>query len=181
VNNYVFVYGSCMNKEDLNRTTKAEFVSAATLYDYTLGFTRHSENRQGGVADILKSPGDYLEGCLFKVQSLAALDRREGHPTIYKRRKIKVLVHSQMTFGTVWVYEVVNKSKQEFKPSEEYAYLIREGAKQYLSDDYFAQLEFNLDQFRVSKPKKKVKSFVATMEEDFERYQLDLFERVGLD
>lgn len=185
MNNYVFVYGSCMNEEDLNRTTKATFISAATLFDYKLGFTRHSQAREGGVADIVKSAGDYLEGCLFKVDNLAALDRREGHPTIYKRRKIKVLVHSQMAFGTVWVYEVVNKAKNEYKPSENYAYLIREGAKQFLSNDYFAQLEWNLDQYRITKNPKKTsipsKRLIESMERDYEQYQADLFERVGLE
>jgi len=170
-----------MSQTDLNRTTKAEFVSAATLFDYKLGFTRFSEHREGGVADIIKSPGDYLEGCLFKVQSLTALDRREGHPTIYKRRKIKVLVHSQMTYGTVWVYEVVNKVKKEFKPSEGYANLIREGARQFLSDDYYAQLEWNLDQVRVIKPSRKKKALLASIEDDWKEYQTRLFERVGLD
>lgn len=186
MNNYVFVYGSCMNTEDLNRTTKATFISAATLFDYKLGFTRHSQAREGGVADIIQSAGDYLEGCLYQVQSLSALDAREGHPTIYKRRKIKVLVHEQMAYGTVWVYEVVNKAVKEFKPSNSYSSLILEGAKEHLSDDYFVQLEFNLSKVRVVKPlakkkKPRKKSVMASIEDDFKEYQARLFERVGLE
>lgn len=147
-NHLYFAYGSCMNLRDIRRTTPAEFISAATLFDYRLAFTRYSKGRRGGVADVVKSSGDYVEGVLFKIQDLKALDAREGAPYCYKRQKVKVLVHGSMKFVNVWTYEVVRKEEYEIKPSEAYKRLIREGAQQFLSKDYIVDLEANLKRFR---------------------------------
>lgn len=147
-NHLYFAYGSCMNLKDIRRTTPAEFVSAATLFDYKLAFTRYSQGRKGGVADVVKASGDYIEGVLFRIQDLKALDTREGAPHCYKRKKIKVLVHETMKFVNVWTYEVVRKEEYEIQPSEYYKRLIREGAQQFLSKDYVIDLEANLSRFR---------------------------------
>lgn len=145
---FIFVYGSCMNLKDLNRTTKAEFVSAATLYDYKLGFTRYSHNRKGGVADIIYSAGDYLEGVVFKVDDLKAMDSREGHPHIYRRDKVRVLAHKASAWLEVWTYEVVNKERYEIQPSDGYLKLLQDGADCYLSKQYNKDLTKNLKRFR---------------------------------
>lgn len=147
-NHLYFAYGSCMNLKDIRRTTPAEFVSAATLFDYKLAFTRYSAGRKGGVADVVAAVGDYVEGVLFRISDLKALDAREGAPYCYKRRKIKVLVHGTMKFATVWTYEVVNKEEFEINPSEHYKKLIREGAQRFLSKEYVTDLEENLSRFR---------------------------------
>ena len=147
-NHLYFAYGSCMNLKDIRRTTPAEFVSAATLFDYRLAFTRYSSGRKGGVADVVKASGDYVEGVLFKIHDLKALDIREGAPYCYKRRKVKVLVHDSETFVNVWTYEVVNKEPYEIEPSAYYKKLIEEGAKQFLSKEYRADLKANLSKFR---------------------------------
>lgn len=164
---YYFAYGSCMSLKDIKRTTPAEFVSAATLYDYKLAFTRYSAGRKGGVADVVQSDGDYLEGVVFKIKNLKALDRREGHPYAYKRRKIKVLIHERMKFISVWTYEVVRKEEFEIKPSNMYSNLIREGARAFLSDHYNAELERNLRSFR---PEYEVPKYVAPKKYNSSRY-----------
>lgn len=156
---YYFAYGSCMNEKDIRRTTPAEFVSAATLYDYKLAFTRYSSGRRGGVADIVKSSGDYVEGVLFKVKDLAALDRREGAPFAYKRKRVKVLVHERMKIISVMTYEVTNKEPYEIKPSESYKRLILDGAKQFLSKTYQKELKANLNRFRAP--------YDITLDDDF--------------
>lgn len=145
---YYFAYGSCMSLKDIKRTTPAEFVSAATLFDYRLAFTRYSQGRRGGVADVVKSSGDYVEGVLFKVFDLPALDRREGHPFAYKRKKVKVLVHNKLKLINVWTYEVVRKESYEIKPSKAYLDLIRQGASQFLSPEYAKDLEANFKRYR---------------------------------
>jgi cation transport regulator ChaC len=147
-NHLYFAYGSCMNLRDIRRTTPAEFVSAATLFDYKLAFTRYSKGRKGGVADVVKASGDYVEGVLFRIKDLKALDAREGAPYCYKRGKVKVLVHETMKFVNVWTYEVVNKEGYEIEPSEHYKRLIKEGAQQFLSKEYVIDLEDNLSRFR---------------------------------
>jgi cation transport regulator ChaC len=168
---YYFAYGSCMSPKDIQRTTPAEFVSAATLYDYKLAFTRYSAGRRGGVADIVPSVGDYVEGVLLKISDLKALDRREGHPFAYKRKKVRVLVHSRMQIVSVWTYEVTTKEEYEIQPSEAYKRLIREGAKAYLSKEYRKALEANLKRFRAPHE--------LPIQDDWEEFKKGLSERMG--
>jgi cation transport regulator ChaC len=170
---YYFAYGSCMSLKDIRRTTPAEFVAAATLFDHKLAFTRYSHGRQGGVADVVQSVGDYVEGVLFKVYDLKALDRREGHPTAYRRRKVKVMVKTSkgLKFVSVWTYEVVRKEAYEIQPSESYQRLIREGARSFLSLDYQIELEANLKRFRAP--------YELPEADDWELWKDSLHERLG--
>jgi hypothetical protein len=138
-----FAYGSCMSEKDLARTVKAKKIGTATLYDYKLGFTRYSIGREGGVADIVPSPSDYVEGVLFEVPNFKGLDKREGHPTIYRRKRVKVLMNEFQVFTYAYTYEVLEKSiidPKEYAPSEYYKGLIFEGAKA-LSQEYQSLLK----------------------------------------
>jgi cation transport regulator ChaC len=133
-----FAYGSCMSPKDFARTSKGKMIGSATLFDYRLGFTRYSKNRQGGVADIVPSGGDYVEGILWEVPSLKPIDKREGHPHIYRRVRVKVFIPSLERFVYATTYEVLEKGildPREYAPSKQYANLILEGAK-FLSEDY---------------------------------------------
>jgi cation transport regulator ChaC len=170
---YYFAYGSCMSLKDIQRTTPADFVAAATLFDHKLAFTRYSRGRQGGVADVVESAGDFVEGVLFKIYDLKALDRREGHPFAYKRKKVKVMVQTPrgMKFMNVYTYSVVNKEPYEIKPSEAYKRLIEEGARQFLSPDYQIELQANLKRFRAPYDLPEV--------DDWEDWKNRLKERVG--
>ncbi|MBB6284952.1 gamma-glutamylcyclotransferase family protein [Geobacillus subterraneus] len=65
-----FVYGSCMSERDFRRTAPHfEVIGRVVLDDYRLAFTRYLSGRQGGVADIVPSPGDRVEGVLYKISS----------------------------------------------------------------------------------------------------------------
>lgn len=166
-----FAYGSCMNLKDLQRTTAAKFVSSATLYDYRLAFTRYSAGRKGGVADVVRSSGDFVEGVLFEVPNMKKLDIREGHPFAYKRRKIKVLVHKRMQFVSVWTYAVTKKSKHEFAPSRTYQALIESGARAYLSDVYQDILKDTFSRFNDD----------DDLDADWELFKQRLHSRLGVD
>ncbi|QFG05325.1 gamma-glutamyl cyclotransferase [Bacillus phage 055SW001] len=169
-----FAYGSCMDIEDLRRTTPAEVVTRGVLNDYRLAFTRYSRGRKGGVADIVHSVGDYVEGVVFRVQDLAALDAREGCPKAYRRRRACIVagvVHPQLM--NVWTYEVVNKSREEIAPSETYQNLIMSGADKYLSKEYRKELKRNLKRFE----KNERYSDYAELEMDW--LTLGLEERFG--
>lgn len=170
---YYFAYGSCMSLKDIQRTTPAEFVSAATLFDYKLAFTRYSQGRRGGVADVIKSSGDYVEGVLFKVSNLKSLDAREGHPICYKRKKVKVLLHDRPKLLTVWTYEVVRKESFEIRPTKAYLDLIREGARQFLSREYQRELESNFRRFRAPY------NLPSEYERSYDLRQQSLSERLG--
>ncbi len=124
-----------MDLKDIARTVDAELVGPATLYDYRLGFTRFSTNRNGGVADIVPEIGEKMEGIVFKVGSFKELDTREGAPKAYKRCKVKVQLNGNVKLLEVITYTVVNKSNIEIKPDKDYLNLILEGAKQ-LSKEY---------------------------------------------
>lgn len=153
-----FAYGSCMNQKDIARTVKAEFVSAGRLNNYKLAFTRYADMRGGGSADVVKSEGSYVEGVILRVPDFKRLDAREGHPYIYKRRKVRIHPVGATSYVYGYTYEVVEKASCEFKPSEHYAGLITAGASQFLSEEYQVALAENLKMERVvqaAKPKVK--------------------------
>jgi hypothetical protein len=158
---------------DIEKTTPAEFISAATLFDYKLAFTRYSQRRRGGVVDVIKSSGDYVEGVLFKVSNLKALDAREGHPFCYKRKKVKVLVHNKPKLLDVWTYEVTYKESFEIRPTKDYLDLIREGARQFLSQEYQRDLEQNFRRFRAPY------NLPSEYERSYDLRQKSLSERLG--
>ena len=154
---YYFAFGSCMHLDDIARTVNAKVVGAGRLEHYRLGFTKYSNGRQGGVADLIETPHDYAEGMVFEVEGFKELDAREGAPFFYERVRVPIhLTHEdRVVFATT--YMIKNKESYEIQPTEEYANLIREGAKQ-LSPSYQRYLEKILSEKRVViKPKPIVK------------------------
>jgi cation transport regulator ChaC len=144
---FYFAYGSCMSLKDIQRTEPfAELVGVGRVYNKRLAFTRYSANRKGGVADIVDSsnPYDFVEGYVFHVPNFRALDAREGHPHIYKRKPILISMGMKAESNNLIscdTYEVVNKFEPEYKPSKLYVGLIMDGAKG-LSDEYQEVLDF---------------------------------------
>ena len=135
-----------MNPLDISRTVEAEFIGTGKLLNHRLGFTFYSSRRDGGVADIVKASGHFVEGVLLKVPDFNKLDTRENCPIVYKRRKIRV--HTDNNYIYAYTYEVVNKSFREIKPSSHYENLIVEGARKYLSAEYNESLSVNLQKDR---------------------------------
>lgn len=140
-----FTYGSCMNRHDLARSgVSAICLGTAVLKNYRLAFSRYSIYREGGVADIVREPGEYVEGVLYEVSDFRVLDRREGAPYVYRRRLVRVYPEGLgERWRWAWTYEIVDKSPVEFQPSREYAKLIWDGA-QVLSREYREKLKQNL-------------------------------------
>lgn len=127
-----FAYGSNLHKGDLvkwcnNNGQKIPNMlnpQVVRLENYTIGFTRKSISRGGGVADIIRSPGDFCYGVVFDVTEadLKILDIKEGVESgDYKRLEVSE--------GLV-TYEVAKKTNF-VKPSTEYMDLIIQGAKYY--------------------------------------------------
>lgn len=148
-----------MSAEDISRTVEAVFVNSARLYDHKLAFTRYSSGRKGGVADIVPSKGDYVEGVLLLVPDFKALDAREGHPHIYKRKKVNVVPKGREAAVVASTYVVVDKQAHEVLPHPDYVQLIRDGAATYLSADYQVYLEellaIDREPYRFPKPKRR--------------------------
>jgi hypothetical protein len=105
------------------------------LENYKLGFTRHSDDRNGGVADIISSHGDFCWGVVFDVTQtdLDILDEKEG---------VKYGSYRRFTLPNGMVtYEVVQKEKC-VQPSNKYVDIIIEGARHYgLPPDWIKHLE----------------------------------------
>lgn len=132
-----------MNETSLAKDVAGfRFLTPAILTGYRLGFTRYSSKRDTGVADIVRQRGGRVEGKVYYVPDFVGLDRREGHPTLYRRKRIRVFLVRERRWQTVWAYEVVRKQR-EYVPSRRYATLIWEGAA-VLSSKYRAQLRKRL-------------------------------------
>ena len=87
---FYFAYGSNMNWEEMHgRCPSAKFKSVAKLKDHRLVFSRYSKVREGGVADVLPSPGQDVWGVVYEIDDaqMGKLDRHEGvHAGKYVRQ-----------------------------------------------------------------------------------------------
>lgn len=138
-----FAYGSNLNADDLSAwctknhkpTLKLSNPVPFRLDNYKLGFTRKSLSRQGGVADIIHSPGDYCWGVVFDVEKddLIVLDCKEG---------VKYCTYKRLELADGMItYDVVKKI-YFVQPHPTYVNLIIEGAKHYgLPEDWIKILE----------------------------------------
>jgi hypothetical protein len=81
----------------LRRCPRARLDAVGVLRDHRLAFAGWSSSWEGAVATVLPKLGTTVHGVLYALDdaSLAALDRYEGHPTVYHRRKITIDVAGQ--------------------------------------------------------------------------------------
>jgi cation transport regulator ChaC len=141
---YYFAYGSCMDEESFRSTVgeeNYEVMGKARLPGHRLAFTRWSRKWQGGVADIVPSPGDEVEGVLYKLKPDAwdSLDQREGVPLGHYRR-MEVDVEWKGEKIRAVTYTVVDKATEEFAPSPAYRRAILNGVERFLSRSYREKL-----------------------------------------
>lgn len=118
-----------MSADEMNRTCDTfSFLGVAKLRDYKLSFTRYSKNREGGVADIVRSPGDSVMGTLYEIDDacLDQLDIKEGLGKAYRR--IQVQVNYDDEVYDAQTYEVIDKSPNHIPPSDLYLDIILQGA-----------------------------------------------------
>jgi cation transport regulator ChaC len=141
-----FAYGSCMG-DDFARTVPMFIrIGSAVVNGYRLAFTRYTWMRGGGVADIVPMKGKRVEGVLyeFDAEFLPDVDGREGVP-VGAYQRIRVIVETQSGKVTAWTYEVVDKARIEYPPSNEYAKLLLDAAKAYLSPEYTKELRRHIE------------------------------------
>ena len=138
---WLFAYGSNMHLYDLERWLatsnlppgKILQAHAATLVGYRLVWNYYSPVRGGGAANI--EPADtLLPGVLLEVDeaALAAIDRKEGHPTRYRRTLADALLG---TGGRLRAFTYVAEAphiRQEYvAPTRHYLGLLLEGARNF--------------------------------------------------
>lgn len=130
-----FAYGSNMSDEQIReRCPSHRFVCVAHLRGYRLAFTRRSEKRGCGVADVVAAEDKSVWGVVFEMTDadLAALDRHEGvhlKPPAYVRKSVQVLAGDQSVDAIT--YEVFAKSSSQHVPNADYLGLITAGARKW--------------------------------------------------
>ena len=88
-----FAFGSNMSLDQmLQRCPEAEPAGIARLPGYRLLFSGFSRAWGGAVATVVKAPGSYVPGLLYRLTEadLARLDAFEGAPFVYERRRRRV-------------------------------------------------------------------------------------------
>lgn len=138
-----FAYGSNMHPEQMRGVCPgSRFVTIGKLPDYRLDFTRFSNRRGGGVADIVHDSDSEVWGVVYDVPEtdLDALDEKEGVAVgAYERKHVEILTPSSEPLP-VTTYSVVDKGGP-FAPKPEYSDLIVGGARYWsLPQQYVTSL-----------------------------------------
>lgn len=141
-----FAYGSNMLHAQLSqRCPSAEFLVAARLEGFTLGFTRYSLARGCGVLDIVPAEGASVWGGLFSLTAaeLAALDVAEAvDQGGYRRIAVEVARRDDGRLEReVVAYQVVVPLEEPVVSSAAYLEIVLAGARQCgLPEDYLELL-----------------------------------------
>ena len=111
---WYFAYGSNMDPVQMKeRKVQYRAAEKALLGDYRVAFNLLSKGRwNGGVADVVASPGSTVEGVLYLTteEGLKTLDKYEGvHEDRYRRGEVTV-EHQDGRRRQATYYEVVTKS-----------------------------------------------------------------------
>lgn len=149
-----FGYGSCMKTSDFLRSTRddgfndeeVKVLGVATLKGYELEFTYKSCSRHGGVLDIIENPNCDVLGVLFEVPYKIiekSIDKREGHPNIYRRIELKVEIEGKSVSAFTYKVNDSRRQLQGVKPTEEYANIAYEGMKEHGFEEKYVNLYIN--------------------------------------
>lgn len=138
-----FAYGSNLDYNQMRRRCPgAKVVSRAKLPGFRLAFTRFSGTRRCGVADIIESAQDAVEGVVYSIgqEDAERLDRFEGvGQACYDRIDVSVFCPDGQTLNA-FAYKA--REQGEFLPSRAYLNQIIDGARRHrLSPEYIAMLE----------------------------------------
>ncbi|MCM1578454.1 MAG: gamma-glutamylcyclotransferase [Ruminococcus sp.] len=118
-----FAYGSNLNHEQMSRRCPdAVFIGATFINDYTMTFKGDSV----GVADIIPQKGSRVPVGIWSITEAdeRALDRYEGFPRLYSKRKIRAYYVGKTVEGMVYVMAA---DKPVQLPSEAYFNVILQG------------------------------------------------------
>jgi hypothetical protein len=139
---HYFAYGSNMSSSELHaHCPTARSQGRARLDGWRLAFTVSSAKRQGGVADIVRSPADSVWGVLWEIEDdeLPALDRKEGYAperqradNLYERVDLQVLLDGDPARACpAFAYEVIAKQASHVPPHAAYGAILRRGALEH--------------------------------------------------
>ena len=136
-----FAYGSNLDWEQMKkRCPSARFLCVARLAGHKLAFTRLSDRRQCGTADVVQARGSDVWGVVYRLDEcdFGPLDEYEGcvlgrANNAYDRIEAQVLQNGDEARGTTaWIYVVNAKSEREHVPNVEYKRLMTDGARHWV-------------------------------------------------
>jgi gamma-glutamylcyclotransferase (GGCT)/AIG2-like uncharacterized protein YtfP len=133
-----FGYGSNLDHEDWTRWCNQKRINPGGLKEigpawidgFVLDFNYYSSSREAGAANLtwVASGMAATPGALFEIDEYTrdALDRKEGHPTHYRR--VEKIVHTaDGQSHRAYTYIRESEESQFHAPSDEYVELIRNG------------------------------------------------------
>ena len=128
---YNFAYGSNINLEQMQRRCPGAIpVGPAVLSGWKLSFAGKSRIWGGAVATVKRKSGVCTAGVVYRVTpaDLDRLDRFEGYPFVYNRRKLKVKI-----LGNTWVkaFVYIHQDKLQGCPTLAYLKTIARGYERY--------------------------------------------------
>jgi cation transport regulator ChaC len=135
-----FAFGSNMlERELLAHAPGARSLGGGVLRGYRLAFTRWSERRGGGVADIVEDAGGEVWGVLYEVpvDELPALDAKERVPTAYRRTTVRVEDAGGRALDAM-AYEVVDRTGA-YAPAASYLAIVIEGAREHWLPTWYVE------------------------------------------
>ena len=130
---HFFAYGRYCNEREVRKLllnyqidSQVNVVGVGSYESHRLAFTRRKSNNFGAL-DLIPSEGDYALGVIYRLpkEALRVLDQKEGCPTCYERKAIKVRCGGK--YIMVQAYAVVEKFLDEVAPDDEYYNIVREG------------------------------------------------------
>lgn len=111
-------YGSNLNVEQMDyRCPDASIVAKGVIPDYVL---KYRGSRTGAYATIVREKGKHVPVVVWKISpdDEKSLDRYEGFPTFYYKKRIKVLLENgKRTYAMVYI---MNDKAQAGIPSDYY-------------------------------------------------------------
>lgn len=146
---WYFAYGSNLDVEGMKKRVGSwHDLRPAKLKGFKLVFNVYSTSWRGGVANIEENPESTVYGAVYLLDEaqLEKLDRYEGVPHLYHRRK--VTVETDKTQVEAYVYVGTNP-RQKVVPSSEYFALVVKGLKKLgYGEDVINQVRSSFEQSR---------------------------------
>jgi len=147
---FYFAYGSNMDWSQMReRCPSARFVCVSKLKDHRLAFSRKSQNRGCGVADVIPEPNKEVWGVVFQIDEIDVghLDQTEGFrpgrgENAYIREEQHVFAEGDDKRPILVSVYFAIKEDNPPKPNVKYKQLMVNGAKYWhLPDAYIQELE----------------------------------------
>lgn len=118
-----FAYGMNTNRSEMaQRCPGALSLGHARLIDYSFRFAVH--------ADVVKCKSSFVDGVLWSIDDfhLNALDRLEGYPYYYNRRRLRVAHNDRVVMAETYYMQPGNLDAW---PGQGYFDMVVEGYKQH--------------------------------------------------